>query len=102
MKTRFHDLRIPRIGLALALAASLALGLAWVAPPSAAGGGCGHDPRLDLADDSLENAFALIAAAQNPGVVPPFAGHDLLALRAIQRAREEVALAIAYAEQSCR
>ncbi len=92
-------------GIALTLLATLALGLAWAPPPAAPAapeGGCGHDQRLDLADDSLENAFALISASQNPGVVPPFGGHDQAALRAIQRARQEVAQAIAYAEQSCR
>jgi hypothetical protein len=94
--------RTPRIGIALALLAGLALGVARGSPPAASGGGCGHDPRLDDADDALLKASVLIAISQNPGVVPPFGGHDELALRAIQRARDEVAMAIAYSEQSCR
>ena len=66
-----------------------------------ASGGCGHDQNLEDADNALEKAFVLIQTSQNPGIDPPFDGHDLKALRAINRAREELAAAIAFAETSC-
>jgi hypothetical protein len=95
---RFIAPRCSRIGLALV--AGLALGRAWASP--APSGGCGHDPKLDQADDHLVKAFALVSAAENPFGTPPFGGHDERAMRLIQRARVEVALAIEYSEQSCR
>jgi len=93
-----------RATLALTLGAAL-LGLLGGSLLHAAplpGGGCGHDPRLDAAQANLVKAEALIAASSNPGVVPPFGGHDVRARRAIQLAQHELAAAVLYAENSCR
>lgn len=101
-------LRVRQLALALGTAAVLFLGAAWISPaapaaaaPPALGCGCGHDQLLSDADNSLLKAFEQIKNSQNPGVNPPFDGHDLIALRAINRAREELAKAIDFSENSC-
>lgn len=86
---------------ALALGAG-AIGMVLGSAAAARGvGGCGHDARLDAAEQNLEKASVLIQAAENPGIVPPFGGHDVRALRAIAYARAAVQDAIDYAENSC-
>jgi hypothetical protein len=97
---RSLDRRLPRLAVGLATLAILVSTAAWIAPP-ALGGGCGHDPRLDEADQALQKAYELINAAQNPGVDPPFGNHDQAALRLITAARNQVSLAIVFAESSC-
>jgi len=98
MSTTSHSVR--RLAFAVAAAAALFGGAAWISAPGAPGG-CGHDPKLDDADAALEKAYVLIGAAQNPGIDPPFGGYDVQALRAINLARAKVAAAIDFAENSC-
>lgn len=69
----------------VALAASaLAIALGATAAEAA-------DPRLDLADESLVNAAALLAAANTGGVVPPKAQREFD--RAVARAIADIASA---------
>lgn len=80
----------------------LSLGLAFAAAAICAAFSAGlvyaADQRLYDADAALEKAIALVKAAENPGVVPPFQNHDKKAVKFIEKAREEIALAIAYAD----
>jgi hypothetical protein len=48
------------------------------------------DPRLDLANDALVKARALVAAAADPGSKKPFGGHADRAIAAIDRAIQEI------------
>ncbi|MGH7570363.1 MAG: hypothetical protein ACREMK_00780 [Gemmatimonadota bacterium] len=59
------------------------------------------DTRLDLADDSVEKAVALLLASQSPIALKPdrpFGGHRTKAVSLLERAREEIAAAKAYAD----
>ena len=61
------------------------------------------DTRLSDADAAVEKAIVLIQAAQNPGAKnpdKPFGGHDTKAIFYLERAREEIAAAEAYADQT--
>jgi hypothetical protein len=59
------------------------------------------DARLDLADDHIEKAIALVDNSKNPNAQNPdrpFGGHDEKALKLLEAAREEIARAKAYAD----
>jgi hypothetical protein len=59
------------------------------------------DTRLDLADASVEKGVALLKAAQNPAAKQPrrpFGGHRSKAVRHLEAARKEIALAKAHAD----
>lgn len=59
------------------------------------------DGRFDLADAHVEKAIALVKAAQNPTAKDPkrpFGGHDTKAVSHLERARQEIAAAKAYAD----
>lgn len=71
---------------------------AYVSPESA-----GHDQRLDIARSEIVGAIVLVDVSQNPSAKDPdrpFGGHDEKAIRALEKALEEIDAAIAYAEQS--
>jgi hypothetical protein len=73
-----------------ALAVAVPIGIALAA-----------DSRLDLADDHIEKAIALVNASQNPNAKDPdrpFGGHDEKAMKLLEAAREEIAKAKAYAD----
>lgn len=55
------------------------------------------DQRLTDADAAIEKAIALLKAAENPGVDPPFGEHDKKAIGHAKKARKHIAEAIAYA-----
>lgn len=79
------------------IAGLLTLGIVLV--PGAARIGADH--RLDLADDAVENAIGLIKASKNPLAKDPdlpFGGHDARAVAQLQRARQEIAGAKAFAD----
>jgi hypothetical protein len=60
------------------------------------------DQRLDLADDSVENAIALLKAAQNPNAKNPkvpFGGHRAAAIKALETARKQIAKAKQFADK---
>lgn len=60
------------------------------------------DQRLDLADDSVENAIALLKAAQNPSAKNPkvpFGGHRAAAIKHLEHARKQIAKAKAFADK---
>ncbi len=90
MKKALHR---PRAVLALAaatLAAAVPIGVALAA-----------DSRLDLGDDHIEKAIALVEASQNPNAKDPdrpFGNHDVKAVRLLEAARVEIAAAKAYAD----
>jgi hypothetical protein len=78
------------LSAAAALAATFLLGSALAA-----------DARLDLADDHIERAIALVNNAKNPNAKDPdrpFGGHDTKAMRLLEAAREQIAAAKAYAD----
>ena len=82
--------RITVLVIAVTLAAAVPIGIALAA-----------DSRLDLADDHIEKAIALVNASQNPNAQNPdrpFGGHDDKALKLLEAAREEIAKAKAYAD----
>ena len=54
--------------------------------------------RLYDADTAIVKAIALLKAAENPGVDPPFGGHDKKAIKRAKKARKHIAEAIAYAD----
>ncbi|GMV14177.1 MAG: hypothetical protein AMXMBFR56_24010 [Polyangiaceae bacterium] len=56
------------------------------------------DQRLDDADAAVEKAIALLQAAENPGVNPPFGGHRQKAIQDLKKARAQIAKAKAYAD----
>jgi hypothetical protein len=59
------------------------------------------DSRLDLADDNVEKAILLLQASQNPNAKNPdraFGGHRTKALSLLERARQEITAAKAYAD----
>jgi hypothetical protein len=59
------------------------------------------DTRLDLADDHVEKAIALLKAAQNPNAKnprQPFGEHRDQAVRELEKARRDIAQAKAYAD----
>lgn len=56
------------------------------------------DQRLDDADAAVEKAIALLQAAENPGVNPPFGGHREKAIQDLKKARAQIAKAKAYAD----
>ena len=73
-----------------ALAVAVPIGIALAA-----------DSRLDLADDHIEKAIALVDNSKNPNAKDPgrpFGGHDDKAIKLLQAAREEIAEAQAYAD----
>jgi hypothetical protein len=57
------------------------------------------DPRLDQANDNIVKAIALLRAAENPGVRPPFGGHRERAIDALERAQKEIERAKRYADR---
>jgi hypothetical protein len=82
--------RIIVVVIAATLAAAVPIGMALAA-----------DSRLDLADDHIEKAIALVNASQNPNAKDPdrpFGGHDDKAMKLLEAAREEIAKAKAYAD----
>jgi hypothetical protein len=54
--------------------------------------------RIDDAADSVTKAIALLQAAENPGVVPPWGGHRKKALRHLNLAQQEIAACRAWFE----
>lgn len=58
------------------------------------------DARLDLAIDNIVKAIALIEAAENRGVDPPFNGYDELAVSKLKQAQRLVEQAKAYADST--
>ena len=59
------------------------------------------DQRLDLADDSVENAIALLKAAQNPNAKHPkvpFGGHRAAAVKLLEQARKQIEKSKKYAD----
>lgn len=86
---------------------ALALVLACEGGPTASPGepdrqvAAAADGRLDLADASVEKAIALLLVSQNPNAKKPdkpFSGHRTKAVSLLERAREEIAAAKAYAD----
>ncbi|MCA9642026.1 MAG: hypothetical protein H6718_15865 [Polyangiaceae bacterium] len=57
------------------------------------------DPKLADADRTLDNTIALLQAAQNEGVKPPFGGHRAKAIWHAKQAKKEIAKAQKYAEK---
>lgn len=56
------------------------------------------DQRLADADSNCEKAIALLQAAENPGVKPPFGGHRDAAIGHLKKARAQIAKAQKYAD----
>lgn len=56
------------------------------------------DQRLDDADAAVVKAIALLEAAENPGVTPPFGGHRQKAIAHLKKGRVEIGKAKAYAD----
>ncbi len=81
---------LKRAALAVAgttlLAGSFYAGTAWAA-----------DPKLDDALSNIDKAIALLNAATNPGVTPPFGAHRDAAVLTLKLARSQVEKAKAYA-----
>ena len=75
------------VAAATTLAAAFYAGVAYAA-----------DPRLDQANDNITKAIALLKAAENPGVKPPFGGHRERAIDACERAQREIEKAKKYAD----
>ena len=73
----------------LALAGAFYAGVAYAAV----------DPKLDQAVDFLTKADALLEAAENPGVKPPFGGHRESAQKNIKQAIKDIEKAKKYAEK---
>jgi hypothetical protein len=63
-----------------------------------AGAAYAADPRFDQANDNITKAIALLKAAENPGVRPPFGGHREKAIDALERAQKEIEKAKRYAD----
>ena len=57
------------------------------------------DARLDEADAAVQKAIALLEAAQNPGVQPPFGGHREKAIHDLKKAREQIQKAKEYSDK---
>jgi hypothetical protein len=57
------------------------------------------DARLDDADNNVEKAIALLAAAENPERKPPFGGHRAKAVALLKQARKEIEKAKKFADQ---
>jgi hypothetical protein len=57
------------------------------------------DARLDQAKDNITKAIALLKAAENPNVKPPFGGHRERAIDALERAQREIDAAKRYADK---
>ena len=72
--------------------------LAGMIPAFFAGSALAADPRLDEADAAVQKAIALLEAAQNPGVDPPFGGHRKKAIHDLQKAREQIQKAKQFAD----
>ena len=77
----------------LGVAAATALAGAFYA-----GAAYAADPRFDQANDNIVKAIALLRAAENPGVRPPFGGHRERAIDALERAQKEIEKAKRYAD----
>jgi hypothetical protein len=75
------------VAAATALAGAFYAGVAYAA-----------DPRLDQANDNVTKAIALLRAAENPGVRPPFGGHRERAIDALEKAQREIEKAKRYAD----
>ena len=56
------------------------------------------DARLDQADQAVQKAIALLQAAENPNVEPPFGGHRKNAIHDLEKARKQIELAKKYAD----
>ena len=76
------------VAAATALAGAFYAGVAYAA-----------DPRLDQANDNITKAIALLRAAENPGVKPPFGGHRERAIDNLERAQREIEKAKRYADK---
>jgi hypothetical protein len=75
------------VAAATALAGAFYAGVAYAA-----------DPRLDQANDNITKAIALLKAAENPGVKPPFGGHRERAIDNLERAQREIEKAKRHAD----
>ncbi len=78
---------IAGVAAALSLAGAFYAGVAYAA-----------DPRFDQANDNIIKAIALLKAAENPGVMPPFGGHRERAIDKLQDAQREIERAKRYAD----
>lgn len=88
------------VGLALHSAATMSV---RELPAAVAAVEHAQDGRFALADAHIEKAIALLKAAQNPtakNAARPFGGHRTRAVASLERAREQIAAAQAYAVQS--
>jgi hypothetical protein len=63
-----------------------------------AGAAYAADPRFDQANDNITKAIALLRAAENPGVKPPFGGHRERAIDNLERAQKEIEKAKRFAD----
>lgn len=84
--------RFSRRSLSAAAASLVMAGAFWAGYAMAA------DARLDQADQNVEKAIALLKAAENEGVKPPFGGHRLKAIIHLKAARKQIAKSKAYAD----
>ncbi len=84
--------RVSRGSLTAAAASLVAAGAFW------AGYAVAADARLDQADANAEKAIALLKAAENEGVRPPFGGHRAKAIMHLKAARKQIRKAKRYAD----
>ena len=63
-----------------------------------AGTAYGADPKLDDAKSNVEKAIALLKAAENEGVKPPFGGHRVKAVWHGKRMLKQIEKAKKYAD----
>lgn len=89
MTKRFVVLSLSLSCVALLLSAGFFVGAAYAA-----------DAKFDLAVDNLVKAKALLNAAENPGVDPPFDFHRRKAVLAINTAMREIEAAKQYADST--
>lgn len=80
------------------LVATLAAGCLTMAGAFYAGLAYAADARFDQAADLLTKADALLEAAENPGVNPPFGGHRESAQKNIKQALKDIEKAKKYAD----
>lgn len=76
----------------------MACGLTVVSAAFFAGAAWAADAKLDLAVDNLVKAEALLKAAENPGIDPPFGYHRQRALQYVGLAMKEVEASKTYAD----
>ena len=84
--------RFSRRSLSAAAASLVMAGAFWAGYAMAA------DARLDQADLNVQKAIALLQAAENEGVKPPFGGHRAKAILHLKQASRQIAKAKAYAD----